>query len=153
MSRRAYWQRLLKNAVLQYAAVRWAMVYAGGRSANDPTILPSGLKPSDVAATGDAVDQLFVVRTFSVFEAALREAYPAVRPQADPPFRTRDLIDSVASRRSVPSEVLAEVHAVRSVRNRIVHRAEDSTLDVIGQKQSLARFLRYLPPDWPEDET
>ena len=153
MTRRVYWQIMLREAEAFCRVVRWSVVFANSRVAADPTLLPAGTSASLLRDAAEAVDGLSLVRIFSTFEAALRESYPSLKQGQPPPTRTRDLVDSVASRRSVPAALTAAAHGVREARNEVVHRSRPDPVDVLAGKQVLSRFLKYLPPDWPEDES
>ena len=109
--------------------------------------LPAGVKVRDVRSMSENLEGTYVIRVFAAFEAGLR-SYWATQRKTEPP--SKDLIDSIATRRFVADEIRAAVHAVREYRNSLVHES-DSTADPIELDKAssdLQEFFARLPFKW-----
>src|SRR5258708_1052180 len=94
----------IKAVEREYRVARLALTNLNVAARIDPTMLAGEeLKPSDAASAAANLEMTFLLRLFAEFEATLREVWDrCFRQTTTPPMR--DLIDSVAARRTVPDE-------------------------------------------------
>jgi hypothetical protein len=114
----------------------------------DPAALRSeGLLPSDVARCGGRLEETYIVRLFSEFEATIRNACKALWPRmamGRTPVRT--LMDRLAARQSIVFDIHDRTHDVRKYRNSLVHHSPQTVALALHECRSrLAQFLSYLP--------
>ena len=112
-------------------------------------MLGGDVSPSDVRRASEHLEGTYLVRLFAEFETILRLYWSAVRGTS-PPNRTRDLLDGIAAHRRIPSNQIANAHAVREYRNALVHQsdAETTLIPISTARAILCRFLSFLPPTW-----
>lgn len=131
-----------------FVTVAFALHDLRPRVARDPMVLaPVGLSPRDVNEALADLEAVYTVRLFSEFEATIRSVVRSLWPNLDLSRRTvRSLMDRVAARHHVVSDVLDAAHAVRRYRNSIVHRSRWGAAPTLAECRSkLATFLSYLP--------
>jgi hypothetical protein len=119
-----------------------------GDLGRDPgTLRREGLLVSDVRLCGARLEETYIVRLFSEFEATTRAICRAFWPRmtfSRTPVRT--LMNRVAARQHVLFEVLDRAHDVRKYRNALVHESlPSSTLALHECRSRLAQFFSYLP--------
>ena len=151
MADRVDWLMRVKDAERERIVVGVALDLLDRRLTTDPSELTErGLNAADLAAARSHLDRTFLLRMVTEFEAALRDYWRGgVGRRSEPQLKT--LIDGVASRRKLPTGLLADVHAVRERRNALVHRdgpppAGGAT--PAADRRTLNRFLAALPPRW-----
>jgi hypothetical protein len=110
--------------------------------------LPNELSLTDVKRALDNSELTYILRLFSTFEAILRDFWShGMGRKTDPDLRP--LMDSVAARRHVDAITLADAHAIRVYRNRIMHRNESLLeVDFPQASHALGKYLSWLPDRW-----
>lgn len=110
-------------------------------------VLPADLRPRDIRVMAAGLERTYLIRLFAVFETGVRSYWATVR---DTIPRTRDLLDGVASIRSIPPAELAGSHAVREVRNRLVHEPGDAEpmIPLSPARKAVCLFFSRLPLEW-----
>ena len=149
-SRRSDWLTRLRRCETDAVAAVVALERLADESRSDPTLLTArdGLSPANFANAVPSVRDSLFVAMVATFEFALREYWSNARGRGtEPPLR--DLINSAASDRSVPDAFRHAAHRVRKQRNAAVHDGESPTDSMRSARSALARFLSYLPDDWP----
>jgi hypothetical protein len=150
MRKRDEWIERVKGVELEYRVAVLAATVLRERIRAESHLLAGGLKQSDFNRMSDRLEATYLIRLYAVFEAGLRDAWRvALGRDTDP--RMRDLLDSLASKRKLPSAVLNVVHRVREFRNSLVHDQyqEPEESFTIGQARGhLTKFFSHLPPDW-----
>jgi hypothetical protein len=114
----------------------------------DPTIARKArFFHSDVRLCGANLEETYIVRMFSEFEATVRKICRSLWPNANfSRTPARILIDRIAARQQVLFDVLDRAHDVRKYRNALVHSSEHSiSLALQDCRSRLAQFLSYLP--------
>jgi hypothetical protein len=115
----------------------------------DPNLVPKR-NVFPIRAIRDCHDDLentYLVRTFAVFEATLRDYWRRVmRRRTHPPARV--IMNSIAARRRVQADVLDRAHAVRDFRNSLVHGGVAAPVTLPQARNYVNRFLANLPPEW-----
>jgi hypothetical protein len=114
----------------------------------DPAALrKEGLLPGDVVRCGARLEETYIVRLFSEFEATLRSACRALWPRmafGRTPVRT--LMNRLAARQSIVFDIHDRAHDVRKYRNSLVHHSPYAVALALHECRSrLAQFLSYLP--------
>lgn len=143
------WLRRVKAVEREHAATQLAMERLSISAERDPTILAGGLTARDLGHAMRNLEATYLIRLFAQFETGLRLFWLSAKG-ADPPARTRDLLDGVAATRRIPHDQLRTAQLVREYRNTLVHEREERTQPIgIAQARSyLCRFLSFLPPNW-----
>jgi len=138
----------IKAVEREHSAARLGIGRLREQAGADPSILGKGIGIVDVRLAEDRLEGTYLIRLFAEFEAGLRRYWPTARA-TDPPSRTRDLLDGVASGRKIPEGRLGQAHAVRERRNRLVHETTWAAgITLAGARHDLCAFLSYLPDDW-----
>lgn len=147
--KRFEWLDRVKAVEREYSATRFAADQLLDRVRQDSTSLVGELRVHDVQNASDHLEGTYIIRLFAEFETSLRVFRSASRTK-DPPSRTRDLLESVAARTSVPNDWLKDAHDVREYRNSLVHEREEETapIPIAEARRRLCRFLSFLPLHW-----
>jgi len=103
----------------------------------------------DIDESAERLEGTYTVRLFAEFETSLRTFWIASRDK-DPPSRTRDLLDSVGTRRRIPNDRIQDAHAVREYRNALVHERDEDfdPIPIAQARRHLCFFLSFLPIEW-----
>jgi uncharacterized protein (DUF2164 family) len=143
------WLNRVKAVEREHAAARFAVEFLLDSTQRDVTLLVADLRIRDLKNAAERLEGTYIVRLFAEFEASLRTYWTSVRG-ADPPVRTRDLIDGVAARRKIPFDAIQHAHTVREVRNYLVHEREKEIdfLAIATARSHLCIFLSFLPREW-----
>lgn len=140
----------IKSIEREYRAIRCAITYWLQSAPQVPAVaIQHDLNVRDFDNASDLLEGTYIVRLFAEFETILRVLWSALR-NADPPSRTRDLLDGIAATRRIPDDRLRCAHDVREYRNLLVHERDEQTapLSIIDARRHLCRFLSFLPPNW-----
>ena len=137
----------LRDIEGEYHASRFALPDVLRRSLDNPTLLrASGLDFADLRRAVKHLEVTYIIRLFAYFESASRELWNTMRP-TDPP--AKDLLDGLAARCAMPSDLLADAHDVREYRNVVVHEGETTVRFEFAETRSrLAKFMSHYPPQW-----
>ncbi|MBX9790918.1 MAG: hypothetical protein K2Y37_18525 [Pirellulales bacterium] len=115
----------------------------------DPTILREGLELRDIRRAVEHIEGTYIIRLFAEFETGLRSFLTALRGH---PVRIRveHLIDSVATKRRIPYDLIAGAHAAREYRNTLVHEREEAVEPIAIRtiRSFLCSYFDRLPEDW-----
>ena len=103
--------------------------------------------PGQMRLARGRLNVTYTVRLYIEFEFALRDYWTSSVRVTQPNMVT--LVDSIAARRNVPPDWLADTHEVRRLRNDIVHAARQPRQMTIAQaNKRLGRYLSMLPVSW-----
>jgi len=118
-------------------------------ASQDPTALSRDIRFRDLQEAANQLEGTYIIRLFAEFETCLRSAFFAMRNRRAP-SRTRDLLDSVGARRTIPHDQINAAHAVREYRNRLVHERDDevAAIPIDAARSHLCYYLNFLPPQW-----
>ncbi len=143
------WLARIKAVESEYLAIRLATDRLVEQASLNPSILGKVLRLGDLRQAAARLEDTYIVCLFSEFETGLRRYWARSRT-TEPPNRTRDLVDGLAASLRVPFEVLNETHAVRELRNHLVHARDGPTAPIIlaQARHYLCAFFSYLPPFW-----
>ena len=149
MSERVDWLTRIKGAEREREVVAVALGLLDERLSEDPlTLRDLELNAANLADARSGLDRTFLLRMVTEFEGALRdyrrnEAGRRTAPQL------KALIDAVASRRRVATDVLEDAHAVREWRNAVAHHAATAdAVPFVVARQRLCKFVAFLPERW-----
>jgi len=148
MSRDECYDKLTEIALNQELAER-ALVALIAIARDHPRMLrDKKLTSQNLGLVQAEFHDLFFVRMFASFETSLRSFWRSSIKPTEP--RMKVLLESVASRRMIPQDVLDKVNLVRKFRNRLMHedQTEVDTQQMSDAGKSLRRFLAWLPLDW-----
>jgi hypothetical protein len=98
---------------------------------------------------GGNLELTYLIRLFAEFESGLRSCWErSLKRTTQPPVR--DLLYAIAKARSIPHDLLDDVHEVRKLRNAFVHESDGTEvpLSLAEARSRLCIFLAWLPPDW-----
>ena len=127
------------RTAVDYLAEHWSRI-RGELSSKDLEFFEVRLVSANLEAT-------YVIRLFSTFESALREALPTRSPFASDRRGAYESINRAASRWRVSVAIKDEAHLVREFRNAEVHQnivsEQDMTFAVA--LAGLNRFLSWAP--------
>ena len=130
---------------LSFAAAR--LLAAAGR--NPALLKTNDFDERDLRTAAAELRRTYLIRLFSEFEGVLRDYW---RNGVGRPTRPNIevLIERVAARRGAESAVVAGVHAVRALRNDLVHAPAppEKMPPIADARRRLCRFLARLPPRW-----
>ena len=126
------------RAALEYAIREWPNVF------DSPEWTSRGLGQAQEALR--RLEDTYVIRLFSEFEAVLREYWLATVRSAVP-VRVDTLMNRLGSRHRVPAQIRAGAHAVQHHRNALVHCGAPAAARVAlgNARRALNRFLAVLP--------
>lgn len=118
------------------------------RLRTEPSFLvEQDLGAEDAGQFRERLEETYIVRLFAVFETGLREAWSSALKQAtEPP--AEHLLNGIAARRTVPTDLTESVHQIRRFRNTIVHGGEAEAVSMADASGRLNRFFARLPPNW-----
>lgn len=136
-----------KKIEREYLAMRQAADHFRQAAFVDPTILQEDLKPREIIRASRNLEGTHIIRLFAEFETGARQ-YWGANWDTDP--RTVDLINGLAARRDIPSDLRDNAHSVRVHRNALVHEREDQpeVVAIAVARSYLCRFFSFLPPQW-----
>jgi hypothetical protein len=139
----------VKAVEVEYQAMRFAASFTLEAVRRDVGLFRGGLKTSDLELASSELEATYIIRLFAEFETCLRTYWRDVRG-TDPPSRTRDLLDGVAARCKVATEVSGKAHAVREFRNSLIHErlSETEEVTIREARSCLCHFLSSLPKNW-----
>lgn len=140
----------LRAVQREFETASFAVGVLGQNLRADPSTLDEvGLGLRDFRGVSANLEATYLVRLFAEFEAGLRRAWMGAFRRVSHP-RISDVIDAIATRRSIPQQWLDAVHAVRAYRNSLVHdeAAQSATVDLPDACDRLCRFLSQLPARW-----
>lgn len=150
MTKREHYDKRIKCASQEYQAAVVASRLLDERLKADPSFLdPAGLRKRDADALTSNLENTYLIRLYSEFEAGLRDVWwNAWGRTTEPP--TRDLLDAAAARRKVSQDLLDYAHRVREFRNGLVHhsRSGNEPVTIIKAYEVLSNFFSRLPYDW-----
>jgi hypothetical protein len=137
----------MKAVEREYAAMRQAADRFLAEVGRDPSILRGDARARDLERASGHLEGTYVMRLFAEFETGLRDYWKTVR-RTQP--STKHLIDSIATQRHVPTDVIRDVHAVREYRNDLVHEREDAgdRIPIPQCRRRLCQFFGRLPVEW-----
>ena len=115
---RARYLSRVKSVEREYLIVQLAMERLRQDCRSDPSLLEE-IKLRDIEDAAELLEPTYLIRLFAEFEAGLRSFWLSSR--GDPPSRTRDLLDGVAAKRTIPLPMRLGAHSIRDARNAIVH--------------------------------
>ena len=141
------WQRRVKAVEREHAATWFATDFLLRAVRQDPRLLGSDLRLRDVNEAAKRQEGTYIIRLFAEFETCLRVFWEVTR---DTRPRTRDLLDGVGARRTIPYDKINNAHAVREYRNSLVHERNEKIEPIpIGDARNrLCDFLSFLPIAW-----
>lgn len=147
-SSRFEWLTRVKSVEREHRAAQYAVDYLCGVIQQNPGELGGDMQPRDIGVAVERLEGTYIIRLFAEFETCLRDFWEAVYGRS--PSRTRDLLDGVGARRRIPDDQIRNAHAVRMLRNSLVHQrdeeAEPIPIDVT--RSHLCRYLSFLPVEW-----
>jgi hypothetical protein len=134
----------------EFLAAIDALALLGDKLVGDPSWGDSqGWKQQDARNLSRNLESTYLIRLFAEFESGLRSYWElSLGNLTHPP--AKDLLDSVARRRSIPQDWLDDVQEVRRLRNSYVHEKDDTEVPIplVEAKRRLCRYFSRLPEDW-----
>jgi hypothetical protein len=141
--------RQIKSCESMCASGRAATAHFYDVCRSDPLHIPrmANFRARDILACHNDLERTYLIRMFATFEVALRAFWKRNLGRRSHPTIKR-LMDSVASRCSMPISHLVRAHGVREFRNALVHGGESQSLALAEARSYLCRFLSNLPRKW-----
>jgi hypothetical protein len=145
--RRADWQKSIKAIEFHHRLASRGLDDLLRASKEGPSRLPADVTTQDLRQAIGDLEDFYLVRLFSEFEAGLRDYWSSFR-STNPAVKT--LIDAIASRRMILHSVRDPVHDIRRRRNDLVHQRTSSIprIEVSEGRRRLQIFFSHLPPHW-----
>jgi hypothetical protein len=142
------WHERIKAVEREYSSTRFSVERLSAEVAVDRGILGAGRDPRDLVSANANLEGTYLIRMFAEFESGIRSFWRTVRPRARTPAET--LLNSVGTRRHVPSDVIRNAQYVRAYRNALVHERDDDVdeLSIAESRQRLQTFFARLPDYW-----
>jgi hypothetical protein len=141
----------IKAVEREYSAARLATDRLIAVAKSDPTILDriSDLHLRDIHRTSQHLEGTYIIRLFAEFETSLRHFWSRSK-RREPPSRTRDLLDGVASTCKILDRDIQNAHSVREYRNALVHERDDEVLPISISvcRSYLCTFFKFLDRSW-----
>lgn len=113
-----------------------------------------GLKRQDIDSCKARLESSMLVRLFAEFESGLRSYWKFHQRHTTRKTvpKTEDLLNSLGARQRINTELIANVHRVRSYRNGIIHANNEPLVPVaLSQSRSwLCTFFSSLPEYWDD---
>ena len=106
--------------------------------------------PSDIVRCRQNLEATFTLRLFAEFESILKDFVSERRNSRHLKWTTSErMINRIASKCRIHSEIVRETHRVRQHRNSLAHMGSEGKLLTFDDcKSRLGKFLGYLPPSW-----
>ena len=108
-----------------------------------------GWRNRDARNLARNLESTYLIRLFAEFESGLRSCWErSLKRTTHPPVK--DLLDAIAYIRTIPQDLLDDVHEVRRLRNAFVHESDGSEipLSLAEAKSRLCHYFSWLPLDW-----
>ena len=129
-------------------AARLGIVRLHLQCLDDPTILGNvSVRPADVVACQNNLENTYIIRLFAQFEASLRDVWAAAFGRPTRPA-TSDLLDGSAAHQTIRHIDLVRAHEVRKYRNAIVHGGDATRVTFAQACRRLCVFFSWMPPRW-----
>lgn len=129
-------------------AAREALAHYHAECLKGGISIAPGLRPRDLLACRATLDDTYIVRLFALFEVALRNYWKYALNKTSHP-KAMHLLDSIAPRLYMRTDVLSNAHKVREYRNSIVHEAPAFAMLTIGEaRKHLCVYLSNFPRAW-----
>src|SRR4051812_6741662 len=116
------WMYRLKQVEREYQTARLAMDRLEWDARDDPAVLTQTMSYRDIGLVTGRLEETYLVRLFSEFEAALRQFLRVKRLRV--PGNARPLINRVVDKVRIANRLALDVHRVRDYRNSLVHETE-----------------------------
>ncbi len=108
----------------------------------------NGVTDTELRRCAKTLETTFVLRLFAEFEAVLRDYWEHGAGRNTEPDM-RPLMDSIAQRRRMSSDHLAEAHDLRNYRNLLIHEdARAAKFDFPQSLRAVGRYMSWLPLKW-----
>lgn len=134
----------VKAIEAEHRAAALAVSAMMDRVARDPTLLdPTDVRPTHLHQCFAHLERTYTLRLFSEFEGALRSIL--ARLQSHPPSpraRIYDLMNSFASKLSIPYDALRLAHEVREYRNAMAHPGP--AVRVVSLRECGSRLCTFI---------
>jgi hypothetical protein len=149
MHDRSEWIERIKEVEWEHAALRIAIDRLLIVARSNPADFQGDVTLAIIKKASERLDGTYLIRLFAEFETGLRLYWSTAR-STDPPSRTRDLLNGIASTCRISPPRISNAQAVREYRNALVHeRDEDMTpIPLAEARQHLCRYFSFLPPSW-----
>jgi hypothetical protein len=141
------WIRRIRSIENDHSSMSLALDRLLQEARRDPSILRGDLSVQDIVSASGRLQETCLIRLFAEFETGLRLYWATIR-DSEPP--TQHLLDGIAARRGIMTEILAGAHGVREYRNSLVHGSDEevAAVSIAEARGSLCRFFAFLPPTW-----
>ena len=143
------WLKRIKTVEREHSVIRLSANYLAMIVRANPAMLPTDLRVRDLDLSIAQLEATYIVRLFAEFETALRAFWVTSRAN-DPPFRTRDLVESIGVQRKIPYDCISNAHRARIFRNSLMHErvARFVPIPINNVRRYLCVFLNFLPLTW-----
>ena len=111
------WSPRIKEVEREYRAVRLAV----DRLLADAPSLRGDVSFRPLSAASDLLEGTYIIRLFAEFETGLRLYWATIK---DTHPKTQNLVNGVAARCKIPTDLLRETHDVRDYRNDLIHERD-----------------------------
>lgn len=148
MPRNNEWQTRIKSVEREYLIVSKACEDHLQSVHSDPSLLTKEYSRHDIDSAFQKLTGTYLIRLYAEFEAGLREFYASFKPNRHPQMSV--LINTIASIREIPNEVSLNVHAVRELRNQVVHNSSEK-IECEGLREHrhhLCTYFSQISFDW-----
>lgn len=138
---------LLKQVEGWCRAAAVALAYYRNQCEAQMVTPPLSLRIADLRECQDELELTHIVRLFSAFEVSLRSYWDQGLHKKTIP-NVVDLINSIAARHKMATDVRDNAHHVREYRNALVHQGGAPALTLSDCRGYLCTYASYLPRKW-----
>lgn len=143
------WLARIKAVEREYNATRYATDYLLNAVRESPDSLRRDIRARDINEASKNLEGTYIIRVFAEFETCLRVFWDGTYGR-HPPSRTKDLLDGVGARRTIPYDRIDNAHVVREFRNGLIHERDDEVqpISIDAARSHLCHYLSFLPIQW-----
>lgn len=142
------WMTRIKAVERECLAIQSVMERLFRELTKDSTQLSSTVNFRDVKQAYSRLENTYIIRLFSEYEAALIQLCRDLRIRM--PQNAKTLINRITSRGKISPSVADNVHLVRDYRNFLVHQttAEPQPVSIHLATRHLCTFISWLQRQW-----
>lgn len=139
----------VRSCESMYEAGRAATAHFLKTCQSDPSHIVSAacFRVRDIRNCHDDLEHTYLIRMFTIFEAALRAFWKHTSGKRSRP-KASWLLNRIGATCYMPADHLLGAHGVREFRNTLVHGGTSKAMRLGEARSYLCKFLSNLPREW-----